>query len=90
MVAGLLACGMPQVAGAAPDRDASLALAQATTNERAQHWTRQRLDAAKKRWARNQQKFRECSFRLADEKKTRRMSLHQQGHFLDTCMREKP
>jgi hypothetical protein len=59
-----------------------------TTGVRA--WTRDRLVAAKKRWAQNQQKFADCSAQLAERKKTQRMSLHAQGHFLQDCMIRKP
>jgi len=57
---------------------------------RATRWTRERLDAAKKRWAQNQMKFADCSRQLDDQKKTKRLSLHNQGHFLDDCMRRMP
>ena len=54
-------------------------------------WTRAQLDAAKKHWAQEQQAFSECSHKLDEMKKAtrRRMSFHRQGHFLETCMREK-
>jgi hypothetical protein len=53
-------------------------------------WTRERWDAARKRWARNQQKFTACSLQLAEKKKERRMSLDTQKHFLNDCMRQQP
>jgi hypothetical protein len=69
------------------------ALAQAqterqTTMTRVKRWTRARLDAAKARWRKNQQKFSACSTQLAELRKQRRMTVNQQGHFLDDCMRQ--
>jgi hypothetical protein len=58
--------------------------------KRITRWTRERLDAAKKRWSQNQLKFADCSRQLDDKKKSRRLSLHNQGHFLDDCMRRTP
>jgi hypothetical protein len=60
------------------------------TTARVRRWTKSRLEVAKKHWAENQQKFSDCSKKLDELKKTkRRLSLHRQGHFLETCMREK-
>lgn len=72
----------------------STAFAQAengTVTSRFKRWTRARLEAAKKHWAEDQQRFSECIKELDDLKKksSRRMSYHRQGHFLDKCMREK-
>ena len=80
---GFLASFAQAPAMAAPDTPP------ASRSERVKVWTKQRLDAAKKRWAQNKEKFRDCSLKLDEEKKKKRMSLHAQGHFLDTCMREK-
>jgi len=67
------------------------ALAQAeSTTKRVTRWTRERLDAAKKRWAQNEMKFADCSRQLDEKMKTKRLSLHKQGHFLDDCMRRMP
>lgn len=54
-------------------------------------WTRARLEAAKKHWAEDQQRFSECTEELDKVKKKsgRRLSYHRQGHFLEKCMREK-
>jgi hypothetical protein len=73
---------------------ASSALAQAengTVTSRVMRWTRARLEAAKKHWAEDQQRFSECTRELDGIKKKsgRRMSYHRQGHFLEKCMREK-
>jgi hypothetical protein len=73
---------------------ASTAFAQAqneTVTSRVKRWTRARLEAAKKHWAKDQQWFSECTRELDDVKKKsgRRMSYHRQGHFLEQCMREK-
>ena len=71
----------------------AVALAQAengTKTGRFTRWTRERLEAAKKHWAEDQQRFLECSNELDDaKKKNRRMSYHRQGHFLEKCMQEK-
>jgi hypothetical protein len=55
--------------------------------QRVRQWTRARLEAAKKRWARNNSKFSTCANELAEVRKTRRVSVHDQGHFLQDCMR---
>ena len=55
--------------------------------QRVQQWTRARLEAAKKRWARNNAKFSACTNELAEVRKTRRVSIHDQGRFLQDCMR---
>ena len=73
---------------------ASVAFGQAEKSSAAARfsvWTKVQLDAAKKHWAQDQQAFLECSNKLDELKKAsrRRMSFHRQGHFLDTCMREK-
>ena len=57
---------------------------------RVKSWTRSRLDAAKKRWARNQEKFTDCQKQLRERQKMKRVSLHNQGHFLEQCMSQKP
>lgn len=53
-------------------------------------WTRAKLDAAKKRWAKNQEKFADCQKQLGERQKVKRLSLHDQGHFLEQCMFQKP
>jgi hypothetical protein len=53
-------------------------------------WTRARLDAAKKRWAADNAKFAACSKQLAEQQETKKVSLHQQGHFMQDCMNRKP
>jgi hypothetical protein len=72
----------------------SSAFAQAQVDNattRITRWTRARLESAKRRWAQDQQRFSECTQKLAQMKvnSKRRISYHQQGHFLDTCMRDK-
>jgi hypothetical protein len=72
----------------------SSAFAQAekgTVTGRVKRWTRARLEAAKKHWAEDQQRFSECTREWDDVKKksARRMSYHRQGHFLEQCMRAK-
>ena len=56
---------------------------------RLKNWTRSRLDAAKKRWAHNQKKFADCQKQLGEHQKVNRLSLHDQGHFLQQCMSRK-
>jgi hypothetical protein len=68
-------------------RPGAAAMAQAEKPVAKKHWTRTRLDAAKKRWAQNQQRFYDCSNQLDEAKKQKRMSLHRQGHFLEECMK---
>jgi hypothetical protein len=53
-------------------------------------WTRAKLDAAKKRWAANNEKFTDCQKQLVEHRKTKRLSLHRQGDFLQNCMQRKP
>jgi hypothetical protein len=57
---------------------------------RVKGWTRSKLNAAKKRWARNQEKFIDCQKQLGERQKVKRLSLHNQGHFLEQCMSQKP
>jgi hypothetical protein len=57
---------------------------------RVKTWTRARLEAAKKRWAEDQQKFSDCQRQLDEQRKTKRLSLHKQGDFLQHCMIRKP
>src|SRR5262245_52073277 len=66
-----------------------LAFAQAekrTATQRLRQWTKARLEAAKKRWARNNAKFSACANELAESRRTRRITIHDQGHFLQECM----
>ena len=88
-----LACGMDGQAIAAPANEALQAFAQAgspSTTTRVKGWTRERWEAAKKRWAKNKVQFTDCSNKLAEVKKSKRLSFHDQRHFLEDCMREKP
>lgn len=57
---------------------------------RVKSWTRARLEAAKKRWAADNRKFSDCQKQLLEQRKTKRFSLHKQGHFLQDCMNRKP
>ena len=56
---------------------------------RVKSWTRSKLDAAKKRWAQNQEKFTDCQKQLGERQKVKQLSLHNQGHFLEKCMSRK-
>lgn len=59
---------------------------------RVKRWTRERLEAAKKHWAEDNQRFSACVKELDEmkAKSQKRISYHRQGHFLDDCMRRKP
>jgi hypothetical protein len=57
---------------------------------RVKTWTRARLAAAQKQWALNKEKFADCSRQLGEQKKSKRLSIHEQGHFLDACMKRNP
>ncbi len=59
-------------------------------SKRVKFWTRARLEAAKKRWAEDNQKFSDCQKQLLEQRKTKRLSLHKQGYFLQACMNRKP
>ena len=61
-----------------------------STVTRVKIWTRTRLEAAKKRWAADNAKFTDCQKQLLEQRKTKRLSLHKQGHFLQDCMLRKP
>ena len=61
-----------------------------STVTRVKTWTRAKLEAAKKRWAEDNAKFTDCQKQLLEQRKTKRLSLHKQGHFLQDCMNRKP
>ena len=61
-----------------------------STAARVKTWTRAKLDAAKKRWAADKAKFEDCQKQLLEERKTKKLSIHKQGHFLQACMNKKP
>ncbi|MBI3704331.1 MAG: hypothetical protein HY244_10940 [Rhizobiales bacterium] len=61
-----------------------------STATRVKTWTRAKLEAAKKRWAADNAKFTDCQKQLLEQRKTKRLSLHKQGHFLQDCMLRKP
>lgn len=77
---------------AAPEASPNQATAQAenpSAGARVRSWTRSKLEAAKKRWARNQERFTDCQKQLEERQKVKRLSLHSQGHFLERCMLQK-
>ena len=77
---------------AAPATKPNQAIIQAdnpSAGTRVKSWTRSKLDAAKKRWAQNQEKFSDCQRQLGERQKVKRQSLHKQGHFLEECMFKK-
>jgi len=71
--------------------DAYAQAEQPSMTTRAGRWTRARLEAAKRHWAQDQARFSECVVKLDELKKKtkRRISYHDQGHFLQNCMMEK-
>ena len=86
------------IGGAAAQTAPSAPNSNQTTTGRAQNpsaetrvnsWTRSKLDAAKKRWAQNKEKFTDCQKQLGERQKEKRLSLHNQGHFLERCMSRK-
>ena len=57
---------------------------------RVKKWTRERIAAAKKRWAEDKDKFAECQRHLAETRKTKRLSVYRQVDFLEHCMIRQP
>lgn len=89
----LAAVGSAAAQTSAPANGGSQSFAQAdkpSTVTRVKTWTRARLDAAKKRWAADNAKFTDCQKQLLEQRKTKRLSLHKQGRFLQDCMLRKP
>jgi len=84
------AAAQPATTSADPIFEVRAQAETASTTKRVTRWTRERLDAAKKRWAQNEMKFADCSRQLDEKKKAKRLSLHNQGHFLNDCMRRTP
>lgn len=74
------------LAAANPSLDAFAQAEQQPVTTRVKTWTRTRLAAAQKRWALNKEKFSDCSKQLGEQKKLKRLSIHEQGHFLEACM----
>ena len=52
-------------------------------------WTRARWEAAKKRWAKDQEQFAACVHKLNESREAKRLSYHNQTDFLEKRMREK-
>jgi hypothetical protein len=75
---------------AIPRSDVALRVAaqagEPSVTSRVSRWTRTKLEAAKKRWAENRARFKECVVELDALKKKQRMSYDSQGHFLQRCM----
>ena len=89
----LAAVGSEAAQTSVPANAGLLSFAQAdkpSTATRFKTWTRAKLDAAKKRWAEDNAKFTACQTQLLEQRKTKRLSLHKQGHFLQDCMLRKP
>ena len=76
--------------GAVPQSDVALRTAaqagEPAVSGRVSRWTRAKLEAARKRWAENRARFKECVVELDALKKKQRMSYDSQGHFLQRCM----
>ena len=53
---------------------------------RVKKWTSARIAAAKKQWAKDNEKFTECQRRLDETLKVQRLSLHKRVDFLERCM----
>jgi hypothetical protein len=53
-------------------------------------WTRARIAAANKRWAKNKEKFSGCAEQLQQEQKKRRLRPHGQADFMQDCMNRNP
>jgi hypothetical protein len=53
-------------------------------------WTREKIAAAKKRWAEDKKHFDECQQRLTETRKTKRLSVYRQVDFLEHCMIGQP
>jgi hypothetical protein len=49
-------------------------------------WTRSRWEAARKRWARDNARFYDCSGKWREQAENRKYSLHDQREFLFQCM----
>jgi hypothetical protein len=80
----------PAVAAVNAGLDAFAQAEKPAMTARVKTWTRARLEAAKKRWAEDQLKFSDCQRQLDEQRKTKRISLHKQGDFLQRCMIRKP
>jgi len=90
LVAAFCVAGLSAPSAQASDRQTATwqdAFAQAdSAKPRPRIWTGERLKAAKKRWASNKEKFSACNTELEQKKKTQKISLHNQGDFLEGCM----
>ena len=89
----LAAVGSAAAQASAPVNVGLQSFAQAdkpSTVTRVKTWTRAKLEAAKKRWAADNAKFTDCQKQVLEQRKTKRLSLHKQGHFLQDCMLRKP
>ena len=82
--------GQSVLAAANSGREAFAQGEQQSVTTRVKTWTRARLAAAQKRWALDKERFSDCSRQLEEQKKTKRLSIHNQGHFLQECMNRKP
>ena len=80
----------PAVAAVNSGLDAFAQAEKPAMTARVKTWTRARLEAAKKRWAEDQQKFSDCQRQLDEQRKSKRIGLHKQGDFLQRCMNRKP
>jgi hypothetical protein len=91
-VALMFACGAatPAVAATPAALHAYAQAEKETTTTKVTRWTKARYEAAKRRWAQNRQKFSECTGKLSEMQKGKRISVHDRGHFMQDCMAQKP
>jgi len=82
--------GLPAQTVTSAESSGSDAFAQAEKSSAVVTWTREKLAAAKKRWAQDQEKFSGCSKQLSEQHKANRPSAQDQGHFLQDCMSKNP
>lgn len=64
------------------------AVESSSTLARVKVWTRQRWEAARKHWAKDNAKFYACSNKWREQTNGRKYSLHDQREFLFKCMNE--
>jgi hypothetical protein len=61
-----------------------------TAQKRIYIWTRARIAAANKHWAKDAEKYSFCSEQLQQKQKKRRLGLHAQADFMQDCMNRLP
>jgi hypothetical protein len=74
--------------GAARVAEQPAAVESSSTLFKVKVWTRQRWEAAKKHWAKDNAKFYACNNKWREQTKGRKYSFHDQREFLFKCMNE--